>query len=1085
MRKCLLLILALVVTTGMVLAQERTVSGKVTSTTDGSSLPGVNVVVKGTTSGAVTDTDGNYKLTVPTEGGTLVFSFIGLKTQEVEIGSRSVIDVQMAEDVATLSEVVVTGLGVKREKKALGYGVTSVSSDEIQNRPDPDIAHLLRGKAPGVAINQTSGLTGAGSNVIIRGYSSITGTNQPLYIIDGNPINTDTNTGNQSFTSGSATASSRFADIDPSTIVDINILKGLAATNVYGERGRNGVILITTKNGQSGNANKKMEIGFTQGITISQVASLPDYQNTFGNGFNAGFGWFFSNWGAAFSDLRPSSYGSDFKGLAPDGKHVLITHPYDQAQYNDDLPQYIGADYVYKPYKSVENFFQSGLTSNSSLSVRSALGDNGTISATYSFLTDEGFTPKLDELRGGGRSNFVDKHNFGLGIQNKLQNGIKIRNNFNFVNSDRLTPITAPAFGGDGNGLFAAIMFTPRSMDLMGLPYQSPIDGSNVYYRRGSPIQNPRWTLNNTGQTEKLRRFFSSSELSYDLTDNITLLYRFGLDTYQQINERHINRGGARVPDGLLSTFNIRNNQLDHVVNVLYNFQLSEAFNLTGMVGFESIRETHDETWTISTNQFVYDLNVHNNFIEHDAVSFSREENTMGVFANASLSYNSYLFLTGSVRNDWTSTLEKANNSKIYPSVSLSFIPTDAFEGLSYSNAVNYLKLRVGYGTSAGYPDPYKTRSVLNASTNVFVSKGGTILNTNSVSDILGNKNLKPELQKEYEGGVEGKFFNSMIGIDVSLYHRTSSDLLVDLPLDAATGFTRTTVNGAEIVNKGIEASLNVTPPIPGEIQWDLTFNFTKNVSDVNSISNGIERVQVSGGGYGNLGNYAIPGQPYGVLFGESFLKNSDGKFVVDSQGNYQASGNFGVIGDPNPDYTLTWINTLSWKGLTLGFQWDYTKGGDIFSSTVQALLARGNTVDTDVDRNVPIIMPNAVKQTGTGSNGEPIYAPNDIQTYIGDSFFRAYFFADEGGVFDATVIRLREVSLSYDLPKKLLEKTPFGRASLTVNGQNLWFNAPNFPKGINFDPELSSVGVGNGRGFDFRTAPSAKKYGFVLSVTF
>ena len=1081
MRKILLTFLGSVFVITAAFAQEKSVSGKVTAE-DGSSLPGVNVVLKGTTSGTVTDSDGNYKLSVPETGSVIVFSFIGFATTEMTVGNQSIIDLTMATEFTQLTEVVVTAFGVKQEKKALGYGVTTISSDLIDARPESDIARILRGKAPGVVISSTSGLAGSGTNVIIRGYSSISGSNQPLFVVDGIPFNTDTNTGNQGFGSGSATASNRFLDLDPRNIAEITILKGLSATVLYGEYGRNGVILVTTKNGQGGTgANKKMEISFSQNVSVSEVANLPDYQNTFGNGFSAGFGWFFSNWGAAFNDLEPSSYGSDYQGEK--NGQVLITHPYDQTQYNDDFPEYIGAEYPYQPHKSVEEFFQKGISSNTSLAIQGGLGESGSFSATYSYLSDEGFTPKLDELRDGGRSNYLDKHNFGLGIQGQMQNGLRAKISLNYVNLDRLTPITAPAFGGDGNGLFAAILFTPRSMDLMGLPYQSPIDGSNVYYRRGSPIQNPRWTLNNSGQSEVVNRFFSSTEFSFDIGENWVALYRLSLDNYNQKNVRYINKGGARVPDGEMRTFNVSNTLTDHIFNMLFDYDLSEVWSLNGVIGFNSRREVKDETGTLSTQQFVYNLVTHDNFISHDAFSRYREENTLGVFSTTTIGYNNYLFLNLQGRYDKTSTLEVENRSIFYPSASVSWILTDHIEAISYSSVLNYLKLRIGYGTSAGYPDPYRTRNTLNSATNQFVSSGGTILNTNSVSNRLGNKNLTPELHTEIEAGIEAQMFKSILGIDLSVYRKTSTDLIIDLPLDPATGFTVTTVNAAEIENKGIELGLTIKPPLKGAWNWNMLFNYTKNINTVISILEGIERVQVSG--FTNLGNYAIPGERYGVLYGESFLKNDEGLFVVDNQGSYQSSGNFEVIGDPNPNYMLTWINSLSWKGITFGLQFDYIDGGDMSSSTVQALLARGNTVDTDVDRNVPLIMPNSVKQSGSDSDGNPIYVPNDIQTYIGDSFFRGYFFADEGGIFDATVIRLREVSLGYTIPASALSNTPFGSISIQFVGENLFFSAPNFPKGINFDPEISSTGVGNGRGFDFRTAPTAKKYGFNIALTF
>lgn len=1066
-----LLVVALVVF-GLVGAMaQRTISGTVADES-GEPLIGASILVKGTSTGMVTDLDGTYSLSVPDGSTVLVFSYTGYTTQEVELGASNVVDVVLAESAETLSEVVVTGLGIKKEKKALGYGVSTLNTEQIAGRQEADVARILRGKATGVDIQQTSGMAGTGTNIIIRGFSSITGDNQPLFVIDGVPFNTSTNN-DQGFAAGGATASSRFLDLDPNNISEVSILKGLSATVLYGEAGRNGVILVTTKNGNAGaNLDKKMEVSVTQSLSYNEVANLPDYQNTFGNGFNAGFGWFFSNWGAAFADTNPSSYGSNFRGVNGQGQ-VLITHPYDQAQYRDDVPQFIDADYVYQPYKSVENFFADpGVTTNTSIAIQNQVGENTAVSMTYSYLDDEGFTPKLDEMRGGDASNYLRKHNFGLGLNSKLDNGLGIKGTFNYANSNRRVPMTDPAFGGSGNGLFAALLFTPRSMDLMGLPYQSPIDGSTIYYRRGSLIENPRWFLNNAADFETVQRFFGTIELTYEITPWLNALYRLGIDQYSQQQSRQKNKGGSGNPDGLMSSSERKNRITDQVLNLAYNFQLSEDFALDGIVGTNIRREVRDFLGTTSTQQFVYDLFTHNNFSVHNSFSSTAEENTLGVYATASLGFRNYLYLNVQARNDWTSTLEEANRSILYPSASLSFVASDAFPAITNNNIINYLKLRVGYGTSAGYPGPYQTRTVLGTATNVFVSNGGTSLNSNTLSNRLGNQNLMPELHEELEAGVEARFLDNRIGVDLSVYRKTSSDLIIDLDLDPATGFTNTTTNGATVKNEGIELGLNITP-IRGEFQWDFTLNYTKNVGTVEEIQGGVDQIQIAGFG-GSLGNYAIPGEPYGIMQGSSF-ERIDGQLLVDGNGNYVGASNLTPIGNPQPNFQANWINNFSYKGFSFGFQWQYIDGGDIFSSTVQALMARGNTTDTDVDRNLPLIMP------GVNADG----TPNDIQGYIGDQFFRAYFFANEGGVFDATVIRLREVSLSYALPQSLLEKTPFGRVGLTISGENLFYNAPNFPEGINFDPEVLSLGVGNGRGFDFRTAPTVKKYGVALSVTF
>jgi hypothetical protein len=394
------------------------------------------------------------------------------------------------------------------------------------------------------------------------------------------------------------------------------------------------------------------------------------------------------------------------------------------------------------------------------------------------------------------------------------------------------------------------------------------------------------------------------------------------------------------------------------------------------------------------------------------------------------------------------------------------------FGGLQNNAILNYLKVRAGYGTSAGYPDPYQTRNILETATNVFVTTSGQVLNANSVSNRLGNPNLQAEILKELELGIEARFLQNRVGIDLSLYDKASSDLIIDLDLDPATGYTNTTVNAAQITNRGIELGLNVTP-VQGDLTWDFTLNFTSNEGTVDKIFEGVDQVGIAG--YSNLGNFAVPGEPYGVIKGTAFARGPNGGILVNGVGSYVVAPDLQTIGDPNPNYTLNWINDISYKGLSLGWQWDYQDGGDIYSITTATMLARGNTVDTDVDRFLPLILP------GELADG----SPNNIQTYIGDAFFDGYFGANEGAVFDGTLIRLRQVSLSYVLPESLLAKTPFGRIGITFSGENLWFNAVNFPKGINFDPEVLSLGVGNGRGFDFLTGPTAKKYGVTVNATF
>ncbi len=1044
------------------LSAQRTISGQIADDT-GLPMIGANVLVNGSDVGTITDIDGNFTLDVPNGATELVVSYTGYTTQTVDIANQSNVTITLSEG-QVLDEIVVTGLGIKKEKKALGYGVSTIDVAELEDRSESDVARLLRGKTTGVDITSTSGLAGSGTNIIIRGYSSITGSNQPLFVVDGVPFNTDTNT-EEGFVRGGAAASSRFLDLDPNNIKEINILKGLSATVLYGEAGRNGVVLITTKTGDVDvNKDQGMEVSFNQKITWNQVANLPEYQNTYGNGFSGNFGWFFSNWGPSF-DTRGSN-GIDENGNVP--------HPYSTNGNAADYPGTEFGDYAYTPYTSVEDFFQTGVGTNTSLSVSKSVGDNTRVSASYSILNDNGFTPKLAD---GSSSNNYKRNNFSLGMGTQLDNGIRINGAFNFVFADRLTP---PIGTSDGSGptfdsdpsLFADVLYTPRSIDLFGLPYQSEIDNTQTYYRQGSSqITHPLWTLNNAKDTEDLDRYFGNVNVGYDLTDNISMNYRISIDKYSQQNNRLLNKGGGQFFDGSLTTNTYLSSIVDNLLTLNYDYQLNDDLNLSGLFGANGRREDFTREQTSSENQFVYGLATHDNFQSTVAESRIREENNLGLFGTATIGYKNFLYLGLQARNDWTSTLEDANRSVFYPSANVSFIPTEAISGLVNNKNINYLKLRASIGQSAGYPAPYGTRSALFSQTRLWQDRTGAIANENSIASRLGNPDLRAEKHREIEFGVEGRFWENKLGLDLSLYNKLSSDLIVDLRLDPASGHEVTRTNAAEIENKGIELGAWIEP-IQKDLRWRLGVNFTANRNIVNTIADGVDEFVIAG--FTNLGNFVIPGEAYGVIQGTQF-ERVNGELKTTPQGFYEATDDIDIIGDPNPDYTISYLNTLSYKGLSLFVNVGYTKGGDIYSGTASTLLARGNTIDTEFDRFLPFVL-NGVDEEGN---------KNDVQIYAGDAFFEGFFGPDEGAIFDGTTLRLREVSLSYGIPKSIADKTPFGSLSLSVIGENLWFNAFNFPEGVNFDPEVLSVGVGNGRGMDFITGPTSKRYGVSLSATF
>ncbi|MHA7058604.1 SusC/RagA family TonB-linked outer membrane protein [Aquimarina sp. M1] len=1054
-RGILTLLLAFVVQ--LTFAQEKTISGNVTDNS-GLPLPGVNIVIKGTSKGTQSDFDGNYTINA-NKGAVLSFSYLGFTTKEVVIGDGSSINVQLSEDAATLEEVVVTAQGIRREKKALGYAVATISSDDISSKPQTDVVRALTGKAPGVNIQQTSGLSGSGTNIIIRGYSSINGSNQPLFVVDGIPFNSATNN-TSNFVQGGASASSRFLDIDPNNIKEISVLKGLSATTLYGQAGRNGVVLITTKTGSDTDANKKFEVSVNTSYFANEIANLPDYQDSYGNGFYQNYSQAFSNWGPNFN-VRGQ------QGIAADG---TVPHPYDREALATAFPEFQGARYDYRAYDSVERFFKTGSVITNTVSATSS-GEKGNINVSFGHTDDQGFV-ETNEYR---------RINFSLGGSLKLSNKLSISTSMNYVRTDRLVPPTAVGFGSNPSGasLFANVLYTPRSIDLFGLPFENPLDNSSVFYRAGDDIQNPLWTLNNIEDEENIRRFFGNISTTYQVNDWLNLSYRVTIDGYNQKNERRANKGGQQVIGGNLNTLNLESTVWDHTLSLNFDKNISDSFNINGTLGLNPRQERTEFTFINSTQQNIYGLFTHQNFEEQTGQTGFNEFNIVGAYASFIFGYEDYLYLNLQGRNDWFSSLPSENRSIFYPSASLSFVPTAAFESLRGSKAINYLKLRLGYGSSAGFPAAYSTIVGLASGTNVFDSPTGGTTNTLGISNTLGNPNLKPELITELEAGLETKLFDNRVGFDLSVYRKVSEDLILQTrQLDPSTGYTLTADNIGEVSNEGIEVGFNLNPIRPKDengFRWDISGQYTINENIVEDNGGEPGSIEVFAG-FGNQGNAAISGEAYGVIVGSSIARDANGNFIVGSDGNYLADNDLKIIGDPNADWRTTVINEFSYKNFSLAAQVEYTHGGDIFSTTASALLSRGLTTDTDFDRTQTFILPGV---TATG-------APNTTQIAATDyGFNNSGFVIDEQAVYDASTIRLREVSLSYSFPKKFLEQTPFGSLSVRIIGQNMWYKAINFPDGLNFDPEVTSLGVGNGQGFDYLTGPTAKRYGFSLNLTF
>ncbi len=1038
----LTLLLAFVVQ--ITFAQEKTISGNVTDQ-DGLPLPGANVVVKGTGNGTQTDFDGNYTINASV-GQTLVYSFIGQLSQERIIASNNFINVQLLEDTQALEEVVVTAQGIKREKKALGYAVTTIEAGALESKPETDVAKILTGKVAGVQVNTAGGFLGVTPNVIIRSKNSITGNNQPLYIVDGIPI-----AGDRSF------------DLDPNNIASTSVLKGLAASTLYGEDGRNGVILITTKTGSSTTRDKKFEVEVLQTTSLLAVANLPEYQNKYGQGADNGINTtFFGTWGAAF-----------------DGQ--TVPHHLSIDAYADSFPEFQGATVEYKAVPdNVSDFFNSELSTNTSVLI-----SKNTEAASFSF------NMSYADQKGFVESNNLKRLNLSFGGNVKLSNKLTLSAKADFSDTDSNRPSLAT---------FQLLTWIPRNLDIHNLPYQDPNTGASVYYR--TTITNPIWNVKNSGFGLFTDRFIGSANLKYDFTDKTSLTYTYGLDLYNERNLNFTHKGGIESPLGFMTSFdNYQKTQNHRLIFAFNSIDINDSFSMNGQLGFETKNTFRDVYGVTGTDQVVFGVLDLDNFREHSPVTRSvtldgfaitpSVQNRIGLFGAVDFAYKNYLYLNLQARNDWASTVEKENQSIFYPSVALSFIPTSAFESMGANG--NYLKFRASFGSSASFPLPYQTRPTLTSTANGWINPyDGSVVAFNSVDTFLPNPDLGPEFLKEYEVGTEGRFFDNKVSFDLSLYYKTVEDQILFSNLPNSAGYTLTQINAGDVHTKGIELGLTLTPIRTDNFSWSLNNNFTAYESTVWNLPVDLITIGSGTGGSGSVINTAINGEPFGVFRGTYAVKDDNGNLLIDpSTGKIIFSDNVGldndIIGDPNEDFRFTTINTISWKNLSLSAQLEYVHGGDIYSNTASNLLRRGVTVDTE-NREGSFIIPGVLGDPATGvalsdGNGDPI--PNNIQIGANDLYFINLMDVDENLVYDASVIRLRDVTLSYSMPDKALEKTPFGSMTFTLSGNNLWYETPNIPKGLNLDPEVLATGQGNTFGVDFQNAPSYKQYSFSVKLTF
>lgn len=1055
-------VMMVLLTTG-VHAQLRTVIGTATDAA-GVALPGVSVVVKGTTSGAVTDRSGAYKLEAP-QDAVLVFSCIGYKTEQVETGSRQVVNCILEEDTEYLDEVVVTAVGIQRSDRSLGYSVTKVNSDEAVQKAEPDLLRALDGKIAGVQVSAPSGDAGGATRITIRGNSSFMGNNQPLYVVDGVPYSND---GTSSSGRGSGIGGafgSGISTLDPNDIESMSVLKGAAAAVLYGSRAANGVILITTKSGAKEKSGAKdFEMSFSASYSVETIASLPDYQNTYGQGNNFMYAGSNGSWGAPFTDGATIDMYAD----------IAAAYPELALQMYPDLAGKI----PYKAYKNnVRDLFDVGGIWDVSLNARS-INEKGFFNVTGSYVNQDSYIPGSD----------FDRYSFSAGGAQKLDNGIRYGGNLSYSATIQQSPIygnnqSSASLGGMSSLARAFIM--PRSWDIQNMPYATP-DGANLLFNLSSQANNPYWAWENDKITTNQRRVVANFNIGYDITEWLAVDYTLGYNDYGQDRKTVVNIGSrGNAGKGYISTSAYTDRALESLLLLSANRRFGD-FGVKATLGHNYSQETLTSASSAGDeiiNPGIFAVDNTKSQVAAEAYSRWRK---WGVFADVVLDYKNWLFLNISGRNDVSSTLPVSNRSFFYPAVSGSFVFSEAFD--IKNDFFEYGKLRASWAKVGNDASPYYVNGTYSVGS-PYMGQGLMELPT-----VLYDSNLKPEFTKEVEAGLELKFFAGRIGLDATYYNRVSDNQIGAKTLAPSSGYSSYVTNFGSIRNQGVELGLDLYPVMTNDFKWSIYTTFTKNTSEILSLAEGVDKIYL-GGDFSTPRPVLVVGQPYGVLEGTKLARTEDGTPLVDpSTGMYINDTESGIIGDPNPDFKMAMTNTFTYKGFTLSAMLDFQKGGCVYSSYLTDLLGRGVTKDTE-DRLGGRILPGVY---GNANTLEPVLDANgntikntttmtESDLYFSDGTYSTFAInsCDEVAVYDATVLRLREVALSYRFPNRLANKLHLSGLELSIVGRNLWYWAPNVPKFSNYDPVVNSYGETNVQGIDYTSAPSTRRFAFNIKVTF
>lgn len=1045
---------------------QRTVTGTIVDDT-GLPLIGANVIIKNSTLGTITDIDGRFSLEVPANSNALEISYTGYASQEIDITNQDQVLVTLSEG-QILEEIVVTAGGLEKNRARLGYAIQNVEADDVLAAKEVNLVDALNSKVAGVSVVSSSGSPGASSNIRIRGNTSIGGANEPLFVVDGVPID------NSSFGNGTdgVDQSNRAIDLNPNDIASLTVLKGPSATALYGVRAANGAIIVTTKKGTSG----KPKVSISASYGLDRVNKLPTRQNTYAqgrvtNGVASYLGPASSNgfsWGPLISDLEFDGSDDAFDQggtLVPVGEgNGIPARAYDPYTFFVDGNTYdfnasvSGGNDDMRYYISAGNLSQTGIVPNSTFSRTS-----------FRVNTDAQIT---DALKIGASAAYTNSGG------NRIQRG----SNLNGVMLGLMR--TSPTFD-NGNGLEGQ-----AAADEVSTYVQE--NGDQRSYRNGI-YDNPYWTVNRNPSEDNVNRIIGNINAAYALTDNLSLGYRLGVDNYSdaRLSAFDIQTNPFRPVPGSVSQSTITKTDLNSDLTLSYNTSLSESLGLSALVGYNTFDTNVNWKGTDGTTLSIPGFYHISNATDLTAFESISRKRIHGLYGTADLSFEDYLFLNLTARQDWSSTLPEANNTYQSYSASLGFAFTEALN--LNSSVLDYGKLRLSFGVVGNDAPVFSTIPVFTSA----VSGGDGFLNqgiefpnygVNAFErDVnLANPLLTPEKTTTFEIGGEFKFFRGRFGVDVTYYDSQSEDVIIATDISPTTGYTSITENSAVISNTGIELVLDGTPIRRGNFSWDVAVNFTQMENDVVSLADGIENIGLAG--FVSTSADVVAGQPYSAIYGNGWQRNDAGDIVVGADGWPLVDPVRKAIGDPNPDWTAGLRNTFTFGDISLSGLFDIRSGGDMWCGTCGIVNYFGTSEISATERDDVVVF-DGVQNTGTAE--EPVYVENNTAVALGSadptasfsSYYRVrYGFGGitEMNVHDTSWLRLRELTVAYNIGGDLLGGI-FNGGSIALTGRNLWLST-DYP-GI--DPETNLTGDSNGYGLDYFNMPNTKSFNATLKLNF